>query len=360
MDALELEPPLTDWSVAFESGWPAGTPELEPAWPWSHRKRIDLSIPDENLTDFPVCIKIVADAKIGAGCLANGHDIRFTAADGVTELPYEREVFSGGGGAPLTAIIWVKSDVSTAGTYIWIYYGNAVASDGETAAAVWDDDFKAVYHMKDATTSTILDSTGNGNNGTKKAANEPIEAAGKIGKGQDFDGFDDFIDCGNGAGLQFGTGSFSVSGWINQSGYAGFVEKRTGATGWIFASGPPYTYLGMRAVYYTFPGIAAGAWHYWSIVIDRATALANFYVDGVFIQSADISGNTGTTDSTVNLWLGKSFDPTYVNGLMDELRISSIARSAAWLKFEYRNMSEADGGLTWGAEIVDPNPPLSD
>lgn len=317
-----------------------------PGWP--RRKRIDLPVPTANLTDFPVEVPIIADADIGAACLATGYDLRFTAADGTTLLPYERESFAVAGGEA-TGIFWVKTDVAAAGTYIWCYYGNAVAADGADPEAVWDDDFKAVYHMKDSDTSHILDSTGNDNDGAKNGANDPAEADGKIGKGQDFDGDSGVINCGNGASLQFGAGSFSISGWINQSGYAGVLEKRSGGTGWIFACGPPYTYLLLPGVAYPFPGIATG-WRYWSMTIDRATGLANLYVDGAFIQSADISGNTGTTDSAHDLWLGKSTDPTFVNGVMDEIRLSSIARSGEWIAYEYANMDAADGGLTWGAE----------
>lgn len=157
---------------------------------WSFRKRIDIQTAylDANLVDFPLYVSIVADADIGAECLATGYDIRFTASDGTSLLPYERESWSGGGGVAVTADFWVQASLSTSGTHIWCYYGKAGAVDGEDAEAVWDTGFKAVYHMDDDTTSSFLDSTAYGNDATKSAANEPIEADGKIGKGQSFDG----------------------------------------------------------------------------------------------------------------------------------------------------------------------------
>ena len=56
---------------------------------WSFRKRIDIQTAylDANLTDFQLYVPITADADIGGECLATGHDIRFTAADGTTVLP---------------------------------------------------------------------------------------------------------------------------------------------------------------------------------------------------------------------------------------------------------------------------------
>jgi biopolymer transport protein ExbB len=316
---------------------------------WAYRRRIDLPATASDLASFPVEVPIVSDPSIGAECRADGFDIRFTAADGQTPLPYERESFVVAGGEA-TGIFWVRTDVAAAGTHIWCYYGNVDAADGDDHEAVWDADFAAIWHMNDATTSTILDSTGNDNDGAKNGANDPAEADSKIGKGQDFDGDSGAIAIGNPASIQFGAGSFSVSGWVSLASYSGIVEKRSGATGWIFASGPPYTYVLLANVAYAFPGIAADGWHHWTVVINRATSLLDFYVDGAFVQSADISGNTGTTDSLGGLWLGKSIDPTYVDGVMDEIRLSSVARSAAWIAYEYANMAAADGGLTWGAE----------
>jgi hypothetical protein len=99
---------------------------------WPRRQLIALPIPTANLTDFPEKVPIVtgspASIAIGAHCLANGYDIRFTAIDGVTLLPYERESFAVVAGEA-TGIFWVKSDVAMAGTHIWCYYGNAAAAD---------------------------------------------------------------------------------------------------------------------------------------------------------------------------------------------------------------------------------------
>ena len=318
---------------------------------WSRRKLFALPVPTANLTDFPNCIKIIADGKIGAACRADGFDIRFTAVDGITLLPYERESFAVAGGEA-TGIFWVKSDVAMAGTYIWLYYGNLSATDGENHEAVWNANYKLVAHMNDLTTSTIHDSTSNHNNGAKLAANEPIEAAGKIGKGQDFDGANDYISVGDGASLQFGTGSFTVEGWVNQAGYAGILEKRSGGTGWIFATGPPYTYLILHGDSYAFPGIPAGSFQHFVMVVDRVSNLATLYMNGTPGTPINISATAETSNSPgTNLWLGKSNDPTYVDGVLDEMRVSGATRSAAWIAYEYANMNPADGGLTWGEEV---------
>jgi biopolymer transport protein ExbB len=306
---------------------------------WSSRKRIDLPIPTADLTDFPNCIKIVADADM-TEALANGFDIRFVAADGVTELAYERESWSGGGGAAVTAIFWVKTDVAMAGTYIFCYFGNPSATDGADPENVWDANFKAVYHMKDATTSTILDSTANNNDGAKTGANEPIEATGKIGKGQDFDGVNDFI-----AAPSISVTQITLSAWIKpifDANYKTFFD-----TGNLIMTVLPdrVIEIGVEG----FAGVASSPvlgddWLHFVGIVNGANAL--FYFNGALDSTR---ANQEFTSGIVNLGRYSGGGQNY-KGLLDEIRLSSIARSAEWIAYEYANMNPADGGLTWGDE----------
>ena len=500
------------------------------SWPvsfnaWTKRKLITLLPPTADQVDFPVKVPIVADADIGAACRADGFDIRLTAADGTTELPYERESFAvtdawglgspwnvwaqtkdfatgwayglfgnwikptitadnatapdgtmtadkiarshgtasmdgavkpalpgqvftasvwlkagtetvaviaistgldgalvgvqvarisqpltntwqrvsvsytipssgvnqvemgvgfeGGDvgkyyyawGAQLetnssmstasaaTGIFWVKSDVAMAGTYIWCYYGNAAAADGADPEAVWDANFKAVYHMKDATTSTILDSTANNNDGAKKGANEPIEAAGKVASGQDFDGVDDYIDCGGGVSLQFGTDDFSVSFSINRDNayedwpyYRSILAKGmdvfviyTKLSGWTFEIGNGASYQESEC-----PVLSAAShenvWEHIVFNFDRDGNVTT-YLNGALKDT--IAGTLGTDKliSAGNFIIGKSWFGSKFPGVIDEVRVlTPILPSAAWIAYEYANMNPADGGLTWGAE----------
>jgi hypothetical protein len=79
------------------SGWPA-TP------------RYEIDVQDGNvdalLSDFPLGVFFDNDANL-VSALATGYDIRFTLDDGTTLLTYERESWTGGGGANATALFWV-------------------------------------------------------------------------------------------------------------------------------------------------------------------------------------------------------------------------------------------------------------
>lgn len=319
-----------------------------------------LPIPTANLTDFPVEVPIVADADIGAACLATGYDLRFTAADGTTLLAYERESFAVAGGEA-TGIFWVKTNVATAGTYIWCYYGNPDATDGQDAENVWDSHFAAVYHMKDdPDTSHVKDSTANANNGTKKGANEPIEAAGKIGYGQDFDGTDDYIDANSLDAYLGGKSAVALECWVKYS------EAQDGAAffGWRWNSSGLLRMSADKVLFGVAPnegdisvtsplGYADGDWHFVVGTYDAAGGSNNvkLYVDGQLVDWKTGTGPMVSADpfnigSINNLTTG-----TYnFEGLLDEARISSVARSAEWIAYEFANMNASDGGLTWGAE----------
>ena len=329
---------------------------------WTSRKRIDLPIPAADQVDFPAKVPIVADADIGAECLATGYDLRFVAADGVTLLSYERESFAVVAGEA-SGIFWVKTDVATTGTYIWCYYGNPDATDGENAEAVWDANFKAVYHMKDATTSTIADSTANNNHGTKDAANTPIEADGKIGKGQDFNSANnENIDVADNATLDI-TAALAISLWVKPEtnpAWAAAVTKGISTT-W---DGHNYV-LGLQAgraagrwqgkgsiLADVGDALTLGAWSHIVFVVEPGTTNAlKLYKNGALIKQANRTGDPTPTDKDLRLGSDSgAIGGDHIDGIMDEIRISGAARTAAWIAYEYANMNPADGGLTWGAE----------
>ena len=327
---------------------------------WLPPKKITLPTPTENLTDFTVWVPITADADIGGNCLSTGYDIRFTLSDGVTLLKYERVSFSVTDGKA-TGIFWVKVPaISTAGTYIYCWYGNASATDGSTPADSWDAHHVAVYHMQDYDTSHIHDSTANANHGTKKGANEPIEADGKIGKGQNFDGSNDYIDLGTLGNLA--GNALTVSLWANVDtlgNYEQFIDSSAGATDTTvrLAIGPrqsPWKMIviigdgvGVQVLTFNYT-VPTGEWHLYTVVLNNTEAI--LYVDGGPIETKSVI----RTLASGTYRIGRGFNASYYyDGQQDEIRISSVARSAAWIAYEFANQSSADGGLTWGAVPAD-------
>jgi hypothetical protein len=325
-------------------------------------KRIDIQTAnlDANLTDFPLYVHVDGDTDIGAVCQSDGTDIWFTASDGTTLLPFERESFAVAAGAA-TGDFWVQTDLATTGTHILLFYGTATG-DLSSAAAVWDANHVAVWHMNDATTSTILDSTTNDYDGAKTAANQPIQAAGTIGYGQQFDGANDLIDVNALDAYFSGGAAVTVSCWAKWAA----TEANKGVVGYWGTnklilcregSGYPQFAIDTASGANTVTGAALNndsAWHHYVGTYDKDAGSANvkLYINGASVGSPATATGTITNGDAFNIGsINNSTAGTYnLTGFIDEIRLSSIARTAAWIKFEYYNIANTDHELTWGAE----------
>jgi len=277
-----------------------------PGWPYC--KRIDLPIPTANLTDFPEKVPIIADADIGAECLASGYDIRFTAADGVTLLPYERESFAVAGGEA-TGIFWVKTNVSMAGTYIWCYYGNAAATDVSTTVGIqWTISGTCVVNNK----SEIAKVGGTNNWDSQAYSTESYVDACAIS----------FEANAAGSGKMMGVDSDPSADAGIDIDYAWAVE---GGTVYAYESGVGYTNFGAHV-----PGTIL------SIVYDGTNV--KYYLDDVLKKT--VARAVGAA-----LYIDSSFGVT--GGIASNI---TFGPSVDWINYGHDNYSAADGGLTWGAE----------
>ncbi|MFA7715325.1 MAG: LamG domain-containing protein, partial [Candidatus Paceibacterota bacterium] len=247
---------------------------------------------------------------------------------------------------------WVKvpSVSGTVDTEIYIYYTTTVTADGAEPESVWDENYVMVQHMKDNTTSATLDSTGNDNDGTKKAANEPVEITGQIVKGQSFDGNDDKINVGNKNSLNT----------INNFTIEAFIKSDDSNYGHIFAKGND----GSNGDYYlmridvghqilcgwnsgTVEGQRIGistnlnnnTWAYVAGVRDVTHTYV--YVNDTREDGAENIGDAGQINPGYDAYIGplkwNGADAHYYKGLIDELRVSNIVRSASWLKASYNS-----------------------
>ena len=80
-----------------------------------------------------------------------------------------------------------------------------------------------------------------------------------------------------------------------------------------------------------------------------------FYVDGSLdVERADSST---TTNTTYELNIGHHNKTNFIEGLIDEIRISSTNRSAAWIAATYDSLW--DTLLTYGAEETGGSEPES-
>ena len=89
--------------------------------------------------------------------------------------------------------------------------GLALTSVAEAA----DPSLVGLWKLDETSGTTASDSSGNGNDGTLNGGPKWVD--GKFGGALDFDGTDDYVDCGNPSILNFGTGDFTISAWIKMT-----------------------------------------------------------------------------------------------------------------------------------------------
>ena len=211
------------------------------------------------------------------------------------------------------------------------------------------------------TVNTILDSTSNNNDGTKKGTDEPVEATGKVGQGQQYDGTNDDINCGAGATLnisgnitletiaKFSTSQNNrplISRWGADHSYVLLIpgtpnDDKIRATIMVSDTSKRATSVG------TYDD---NAWHYYVGRWDGSNVLLN--IDStVETITGDATAGPIDTPADIDLILGAYIDnPTsnVFNGIIDEIRISSTSRNSTWIKATYNTLW--DSLLTYGSE----------
>ena len=107
---------------------------------WQYRNPITITNTSGSaLTNFQVDVTLGSSFAF-ANAIANGSDVRMTASDGVTQLPFWIESWNPSG---QTASIWVQvPSVPTSGATVYLYYGNPAAtsaSNGNATFMFFDD-----------------------------------------------------------------------------------------------------------------------------------------------------------------------------------------------------------------------------
>ncbi|RJQ49682.1 MAG: DUF2341 domain-containing protein [Nitrospiraceae bacterium] len=321
--------------------------------------------PSSTLTNFPVLIKLSDQANpIFNKALANGDDIVFTLSDGTTRLNHEIESYNNAAGN-MEFVAWVKIPTlsSSSNTNIYMYYGNNNASDQQSPAAVWDNNYKGVWHLKEglAGTGTVdlyKDSTVNNNHGDDYTS--ATGQSGKVGSGQEFDAVDDYVDVMDEASLDIAD-AITVEAWVylkSTSGYRTFLCKGDDRYVIYFNPGTSIPVAGIyRSDYENLPygsSINLNQWNHLSFTYDKNGGANNFitYINGVLSSSTTKTGPIGVDDHSLSIGACKYWGmySVYFNGFIDEVRISNIARSSDWIKTSYNTQNSPQSYLTFGTE----------
>ena len=356
-------------TVTTATGGGGVTPTPPPTY--QYRKPITISgVVGGPHTNFPVLVTISGDMDIGGGTgssggSADGDHIYFTDTDGTTKLDHEIESWTGGGGgSPVSLVAWVRVPNLVDNKVIYLYYGSDVAGGQENPTGVWDSNYVAVYHLSETGTNTRVDSTSNSNDGNSYDVGDTTHA--NTDGADDFDGTNDYIEAANSVSLNIGGNQITLSAWVR------FTADRPAhiilAKPWQSSShsSPFFAYSlhlldsGANVAHARFwvrtstgtgdpesTNINANTWYYLVGTYDGSNA--RIYINGALSNSEGRTGNIETRTTPLRLGTNGGYGEDF-SGNLDEVRISSAARSGDWVSTEYSNMNDPSTFYTIGSE----------
>lgn len=322
---------------------------------------------------FPVCVRITDTTlkttahsgqinntvtQTGGNAVTMPADLIFTSdSAGATKIAWEFESYDGTNGV-IVAWVQVATLSHSADTVLYMFYGDATVTTQQNTSsyapsAVWDSNYKAVYHLADGATLRLSDSTSQGNTLVNNSSNVTA-AAGLIDGGASFaaDTVFTFLSCASPSGIPVGTSARTISawlkGWSTPAGYTGimYTSADTGA-GAMFNMGlnadNSLFFWGDSANvgYPTGVAMSAAVWNFAVITYDGTTV--SLSVNAGTALTGTPSLNSGAAHIVIQAANGSS---SYFNGIADEVRISSIVRPAAWILSEYNNQKSSSTFLS--------------
>ena len=342
----ELPPPVFD---PFDEGW-------------QYRKKITIDHLQVagSLTYFPVLINIV-DIDLRDKAQDDGDDILFMDDSGVaSQLYHEIEYFDDSTGE-LVAWVRIPSLSNIVDTDFYMYYGNPGCSNQQFPEKVWDSNYLAVYHMNDPS-GGIMDSTRNNMDGTE--VGDPTYNVNGISDNPciDCDGDVDGFDIPNTFGIR--TTDFALEAWSDwdgpsPEGDSHLVYMLGEACVRIYHRGSlastVFSYHNTVTWYEPVFNVtdSSGSWHYYCGVYDNDVGGFAYY-DGALANSDAHNGNLRNDpqdNAIASPALGEGGE---WNGRIDEVRISNIVRSSAWIETSYNTMNDPSSFFSVGPEESAP------
>ena len=369
---------IPDAAEQNQKGPPQHLNLIDPWWnfSFSYRKEIiiDHTKVAANLTNFPVLLNLSADASLVAHAQSDGDDIVFMNYASGTKLNHEIELYNSSTGQ---LIVWVNVPYlsRTQDTVLYLYYGNDACGNQENSAETWGSHYRMVQHLSE-TTGIHDDSTMYGNDGTYYGITQ--NAVGIIDGADQFVGNlgatgGDYVDCGNDTSLNIND-AITVSAWIKPDDQTQWNHICTKGNGdWGVDANRVYqlsievnesidfiinsNQTSGKAM--TSQPVPIGSWSY--VVGTYDCNAVRVYINGVehAVRSPftpQIQNNAVHLRIAARVADALNVGPaSYTfDGVIDEVRVSDSALSAAWIATEYNNQQSPTSFSTIGNEEALP------
>jgi YVTN family beta-propeller protein len=290
------------------------------------------------LADFPILVTLDPATITGFRYIdfaSQGTDLRFTDAGNTVVLSHEIETWNTNG----VSRVWVRIPSLVSNQIIRAFWGNPEAG-APGSATVWDAGFRGVWHLSD----TLNDSTTNANNGVNTGS---VVTNGFVSGGRFFGG-SAFIDCGNAASLNFTNNQLTLSAWIKPTALSGnaIISKSYGAAhpspyySWVLYALNPTLHCRLDTTTASYGTLTVGQWQHTAAVYNGSQV--TLYINGQSVGSVAKTANLLSTSRNVRIGgRDTSSLAEFFTGAIDEVRISSVARSTDWVSAERDTMASA-------------------
>ncbi len=300
---------------------------------WKYRKKIVLDTTSqggdvkEDLTDFPILVRLHSGNFTFANAKGDGSDIRLVAGDDKTPLKYHIERYDPAGEMVL---IWVKVPRLAASNqdFLWIYYGNSAAADGQDQGGTYDTSQLAVYHLGEKE-GVPKDATSYKNHGKEFTGKLGVPCA--IGSGIALKGEGDRLVIAKSPSLSFAKG-FTFSAWVrvtHPQTDGRLFSWEAGKQSVVIAVEGTKLYCDISGQKKAAPSVELpqGKWVHVAATSDGKTL--SLYTDGRERSSAKCGA---MPEPAADIAVGGALQGKHgFAGDLDEVGIAGIARSPAWV-----------------------------
>ncbi len=343
-DAMTSGSSTTATTDAACSGWPADV---------AARRPLDY-VGFGPVANFPLLVVLTPERIDYDATAPDGSDLRFLDEAG-NELPHEIARWEPGG----TSLLWVLlAAVTQDGDRIWMYWDGPSVHAFTDGELVWAE-HRGAYHFEQT-----FDAAGGAGVGvsavsvaftgspvgdgiamtttSRASIDSGLEDSLGVGTWSAWVSFDDVADGGNAVIAARGDGPPGDGGFaieLSRVADDGAIEFSRD-----FTSGP--------AVWETPSGaVSAQTWHHLAVVVGGDPFAATVYVDGVSAGATTMDTFFGApidaADATQVRLFGNDSGTAALEGMLDELRVTDLPRTPAWVSAEYR--AGRDELVTFGA-----------
>jgi len=225
----------------------------------------------------------------------------------------------------------------TEGLALWIPFdegsGTTVAdksgkgNDGTIYGAVWEK-------------QALEDLSGYGNDGTHYG---PVETRGRYLRALDFDGVDDYIDCGTAKSLDI-TETITIEAWVNPSAITGthsVIDKRASYVLTVESDEKIRFFYSDGISWHNLASISTVSANKWTHLAatqepDGSNTLVRIYIDGRLDNSGTITGRPISAAEALAIGRHPTSNVQQFDGLIDGAKVYNRVLSADEIKAHYR------------------------